>query len=174
MGPAATTQSVICVTLEHSDVLQVLNYTAIPVDTTSRECVVDSNMRRRIILADDEAYVTTILASKLRQRGHDVVTAPNGQQAFELATQSPPDLIITDYQMPILSGYEMSVKLRQDPRTAKVPVLMLTARGHHLSPEQLAATNIKHLAAKPFSARELLEKADEILAASPAAQEVRS
>jgi two-component system phosphate regulon response regulator PhoB len=118
---------------------------------------------RRIIVADDESYVTTVLASKLRAAGHQVLTAHNGEEAFLLATQTSPDLIVTDYQMPILSGYEMSVKLKQDQRTARVPVLMLTARGHHLSPEQLALTNIRVLCAKPFSAREILTKVDEIL-----------
>jgi len=118
---------------------------------------------RRIIVADDESYVTTVLASKLRAAGHQVLTASNGEEAFLLATQTPPDLIITDYQMPILSGYEMSVKLKQDPRTARVPLIMLTARGHHLSPEQITQTNVRVLCAKPFSAREILEKVDEIL-----------
>ena len=120
-------------------------------------------MRRRIIVADDEAYVTTILASKLRQAGHEVVTVSNGQAAFELAVQNAPNLIITDYQMPLLSGYEMSVKLRQDPRTAGVSLIMLTARGHHLSEEQLAATNIRHLVAKPFSAKDVLAKVNKLL-----------
>jgi CheY-like chemotaxis protein len=131
-------------------------------------------MRRRIIVADDEAYVTTILASKLRQKGHEVTTAPDGQAAFDLATHNPPDLIITDYQMPVLSGYEMSVKLRQDARTTHVPLVMLTARGHHLSAEQMAATNIKHLLSKPFSARELVSKVEEILGVVGAAAEVQA
>jgi CheY-like chemotaxis protein len=118
---------------------------------------------RRIIIADDETYVTTILAAKLRQAGNDVTTANDGAEAFDLATQDPPNLVITDYQMPVLSGFEMCIKLKQDPRTANVPVLMITARGHHLSPEQLAQTNIRVLFSKPFSARELLAKVDEVL-----------
>jgi CheY-like chemotaxis protein len=141
-----------------------MNRSVVPVDTECRESVGFIRMQRRtIIIADDEAYVTSILAGKLRKAGHEVSTATNGQAAFEQAVQAVPDLILTDYQMPILSGYEMAVKLRQDPRTRGVPLVMLTARGHHLSAEQLAATNIQHLAAKPFSARELLEKVEEIL-----------
>jgi CheY-like chemotaxis protein len=158
-------------TLRHYGVPQLLNWQTIPDDKQMEAA--SFTMRRRIIVADDEVYVTTILASKLRQKGHDVTTAPNGQTAFDLAVQSPPDLIITDYQMPILSGYEMSVKLRQDPRTCGVPLVMLTARGHHLSPEQLAQTNIRHLAAKPFSARELLAKVEQILGAACAASEAQ-
>jgi CheY-like chemotaxis protein len=143
-------------------VLQLVNPAAIPVDTVFGSCW-KFMVRRKIILADDEAFVTATLASKLRQAGFEVTTASNGQEAFELAVQNPPDLIVTDYQMPVLSGYEMSVKLRREPRTANVPLIMLTARGHHLSAEQVAATNIRYLAAKPFSVKELLGKVQDVL-----------
>ena len=118
---------------------------------------------RRILLADDESYVTTVLATKLRAAGHEVLVASHGEEAFDLAVTHRPDIIISDYQMPVLSGFEMSVRLKQDPRTAHLPVLMLTARGHHLSPEQLARTNIRVLCDKPFSAREIVAKVQEIL-----------
>lgn len=118
---------------------------------------------RRILLADDEPYITSVLAAKLQQRGDQVAVAGNGDEALTLALEDPPTLIITDYQMPLLSGYEMCVKLKQDPRTATIPVVMLTARGHHLTPEQLALTNIRALIAKPFSAREVLARVDELM-----------
>ena len=123
---------------------------------------------KRIILADDEAYVTTTLSAKLRAAGHEVTVACNGEEAFQLAGANPPDLLVTDYQMPVLSGYEMSVKLKGQPLTSGVPVLMLTARGHHLSPEQLSLTNIRAVLAKPFSAREVVAKVNELLAAASA------
>jgi two-component system phosphate regulon response regulator PhoB len=122
----------------------------------------------RLILVDDEPYVTTTLAARFRKEGFEVRTANNGEDAFALAVEAPPDVLITDYQMPILSGYEMSVKLKADPRTSQVPVVMLTARGHHLSSEQLGMTNIEVVFPKPFSARELLAKVNQILAARPA------
>jgi two-component system, OmpR family, alkaline phosphatase synthesis response regulator PhoP len=119
---------------------------------------------KRIILVDDEAYVTKTLAAKLRLAGHEVSVASNGEEGLALVTQNPPDLLITDYQMPFMSGFEMSMKLKQQPATAAVPVLMLTARGHHLTPSELAKTNIRMLLGKPFSARELTAKVEEILA----------
>lgn len=119
--------------------------------------------QRRIIVADDEAYVTATIAGRLRQLGDQVVTVCNGQQAFDLACQNPPDLIIADYQMPVLDGYQMSLKLKQDPRTFAVPVIMLTARGHKLPDEQLAATSIRTLLAKPFSMRELLARIEQFI-----------
>jgi two-component system, OmpR family, alkaline phosphatase synthesis response regulator PhoP len=120
---------------------------------------------QRIIVVDDESYITTVLATKLRQAGYDVSTAANGEEGFALATAGdPPDLVITDFEMPVLSGFDMSVKLRQHRRTARVPLVMLTARGHALTPAQLAATNIRIVCPKPFSARELLAKVRELLA----------
>ena len=118
---------------------------------------------RRIIIADDEAYVTTILASKVKAAGYEVEIANDGEEALVLATSNPPDLIISDYQMPQMSGYEMAVRLKQNPLTAGVPVLMLTARGHHLSPSQLTATSIRILLAKPFSAKDVLVRVEELI-----------
>jgi two-component system phosphate regulon response regulator PhoB len=122
----------------------------------------------RLILVDDEPYVTSTLAARFRKEGYEVRTANNGEDAFALAVGSPPDVLITDYQMPVLSGYEMSVKLKTDPRTSQLPVVMLTARGHHLSSEQLLLTNIQVVFSKPFSARELLAKVNQIIAVKPA------
>jgi CheY-like chemotaxis protein len=120
-------------------------------------------MGRRILLADDEAYVTSILAHKLQQLGDQVTVASDGQEALDLATKLKPCIVISDFQMPVLSGYEMAVKLKQNAATSGIPVLMLTARGHLLSDEQLALTNIRHLLAKPFSAKSLIAKIEDLI-----------
>lgn len=118
---------------------------------------------KRIIVADDEAYIRATLSTKLKQAGHDVSVATDGADALSQATQHPPDLVVTDFQMPGLSGYEMAVQLKEQPSTRDVPVIMITARGHILSPEELARTNIKHLLSKPFSSREVLTRVSELL-----------
>ena len=64
---------------------------------------------------------------KLRNAGYTVVTARDGQEALELAQADRPDLLITDYHMPQLSGLELCQKLKQDPATAGIPAIMLTA-----------------------------------------------
>ena len=121
----------------------------------------------RILVADDESFIVTTVAHKLRERGYDVVTAADGEQAHTLARESTFDLVLSDFQMPLLSGYDLCVLLRQEPRTAEIPVIMLTARGHRLSPSQLAQTNIKHLLSKPFSAKDLINKVEEIIGPAP-------
>ncbi len=91
------------------------------------------------------------------------MTAADGEEGLRLAQEHLPDLVITDYQMPVLSGLELSSKLRADPRTAKIPIIMLTARGFSLNEEDLRDTSIRKVLSKPFSPREVLGSAKEIV-----------
>jgi len=116
-----------------------------------------------ILVADDEPHVTYMLIQKLSAPGVTVVAAGDGAEALRMACDQQPDLIITDYQMPRLSGFDMALQLRSDARTADIPLIMLTARGHRLSPSELAQTNIRHLMSKPFSVRDLQAKIAEFL-----------
>ena len=117
----------------------------------------------RILLADDEAYVTTTLTSKFRAAGYEVATAGDGVEGAALARTFLPSLIISDFQMPSSSGFEMAIELGKDPATAHIPIMLLTSRGHVLSPDALAQTNIRLIVSKPFSARELVNTAQQLL-----------
>lgn len=126
---------------------------------------------RTIIVADDENHIRAIVAAKIRSAGHTVLEARDGEEALELASQTPPDLIVTDLQMPFMSGLEMALHLKADPRFSSTPLLMLTARGHILDQEVLAQTNIVMTMAKPFGARELLRCVESILNGEPQIRE---
>lgn len=117
----------------------------------------------KILVADDEIHITQVVTLKLRNAGFEIITAGDGEEAFELACQELPALIITDLQMPYLTGLEMCERLRQNPATAEIPALMLTARGYSLAPADLAKTNIKKVISKPFSPRDLLKLVNEQL-----------
>ncbi|MDX2118341.1 MAG: response regulator [Planctomycetota bacterium] len=108
-----------------------------------------------ILICDDEAHIRRMVAARLREDNYTVIEARDGEQALHLATQTPPDLIVSDLQMPFMSGLELATALRAQASTTHVPVVMLTARGHVLSEEDLKKTNVIRLLAKPFSAREL-------------------
>jgi DNA-binding response OmpR family regulator len=120
-------------------------------------------MPRRILVVDDELYVTQLLSFILRRVGDEVFTADEGQSACAMAREVIPDLVIADYQMPGMNGMEMARQLRSDSATADVPVLVLTARGHRLSPQDVEGTNIRCMLAKPFSPRELLGRVEEMI-----------
>lgn len=120
-------------------------------------------MAKKILIVDDELHLVHILTFKLQQAGYHVFSAHNGHDGYELACQQKPDLIVTDYQMPVMDGFEMAVRLRANASTEQIPVIMLTARGHKIPPSDLAKTNVKIMMAKPFSALELAENVSDLL-----------
>jgi CheY-like chemotaxis protein len=118
---------------------------------------------RTILVADDETHILHVVSMKLRNAGYRVVTARDGQEALDLATADRPDLLITDYHMPQLSGLELCQRLQQDPGTARIPTIMLTARGYSLEPADTASSGIRCMLSKPFSPRQLLATVNDLL-----------
>jgi signal transduction histidine kinase/DNA-binding response OmpR family regulator/serine phosphatase RsbU (regulator of sigma subunit) len=110
--------------------------------------------RARILVADDNADMRRYVADLLTG-DHDVLAAPDGAAALELARRDPPDLILTDVMMPNLDGFGLLRALRADPATMTIPVVMLSARaGEDGTVEGLEAGADDYLV-KPFAAREL-------------------
>src|SRR5688500_10817143 len=124
---------------------------------------------KKILVADDETHILHVVSLKLKNAGYTVLTARDGQEALELAQQERPDLIITDYHMPQLSGLELFQRLNQDPKTSHIPAIMLTARGYHLEPKDTQQSGILRMLSKPFSPRQLLSAVTEILDQAKAA-----
>jgi CheY-like chemotaxis protein len=118
---------------------------------------------KKILVADDESHILHVVSLKLRNAGFDVVTACDGQEALEMAQSERPDLLITDYHMPQLSGLELCQKLKEDPATARIPAIMLTARGYQLDPKDTEQSGILRMLSKPFSPRQLLSTVNEVL-----------
>ena len=118
---------------------------------------------KKALVVDDEFHIVQVVAIKLRNNGFEVITAENGAQAYQMACEQKPDIVVTDYQMPQLSGLEMIEKLRANPDTAQIPVIMLTARGFAIDDQQKAALGIAACLSKPFSPREVLATVQETL-----------
>lgn len=111
----------------------------------------------RVLVADDNADMREYLA-RLLAEDYAVTAVRDGVEALGAATAEPPDLIISDVMMPRLDGLGLLAALRRDPRTAAVPVLLLSARaGQEASVDGLAAGADDYLV-KPFSALELLAR----------------
>jgi DNA-binding response OmpR family regulator len=121
------------------------------------------NAGKTILVADDESHILHVVSLKLRNAGFRVVTARDGQEAFEMAQVEHPDLVITDYHMPHLSGLDLCRKLKQEPSTQDIPAIMLTARGYHLEPHDTEQSGILRMLSKPFSPRHLLATVNEVL-----------
>lgn len=118
---------------------------------------------KRILVCDDEPHIVYIVSKKLANAGFEVIEALDGEEAMEAARAQKPDLLITDYQMPYLSGLELCAKLRTDAQTQSIPVIMLTARGFSLGEADLEGTNVRKVLPKPFSPREVLRSVQEVL-----------
>ncbi len=112
----------------------------------------------RVLVADDNADMRDYLARLLRSAGYQVQTVNDGQQALDAVRADSPDLVVSDVMMPGLDGLALVSALRTDPRTAAVPVLLLSARaGQEASIEGLQAGADDYLV-KPFAAAELLAR----------------
>src|SRR5215203_5564165 len=118
---------------------------------------------KTILVADAESHILHVVSLKLRNAGFRVLTARDGQEAHEMAQQNHPDLLITDYHMPQLSGLELCQRLKQDSKTSDIPAIMLTARGYHLEPSDTEQSGILRMLSKPFSPRHLLTTVNEVL-----------
>lgn len=116
-----------------------------------------------ILVCDDEAPMRQIVAAKLRELGFEVMEGRDGREGFDLASKRAPRLVVTDYQMPRMSGLEMAQGLKAANATSATPVIMLTARGYVLTPEQIATTGIVHLMPKPFGVRQLMARVQQVL-----------
>ena len=120
-----------------------------------------------ILVADDETHILNVLTVKLQNAGFAVIVAEDGAEAYELACRHVPDLIITDYQMPHLSGIELCAKLRSNASTREIPAVILTARGFSISREEMISGNVKDVIDKPFSPREILARVNELTQSAP-------
>lgn len=121
-------------------------------------------MSHRVLLCDDEIHILRAAEFKLSRAGFDVVCKANGLEAWEEIQRQKPDILITDCQMPRLDGLELCKRIRENPATRDLPVLMLTAKGYELSHAEMKERyGILAVIAKPFSPRELLERVNETL-----------
>ena len=118
---------------------------------------------KKVLVVDDEIHIVHVVSIKLRNNGYEVISADNGAEAFELACEEKPDIIVTDYQMPVMSGLELLEKLRQKDDTKDIPVIMLTARSFAISKEQQEELQISSCLSKPFSPKELLGNIEDVL-----------
>jgi CheY-like chemotaxis protein len=124
-----------------------------------------------ILAVDDETHIRHIVSLKLKNAGYAVLTAKDAEEALEIAAAGPIDLLITDFQMPGLSGLELARRIHAEPGRRTLPTMLLTAHGLALEQVEMAQAGITCHLSKPFSPRDLLEKVQQILEAKARAAE---
>lgn len=121
-------------------------------------------MNKKVLLCDDEIHILRAAEIKVSRSGYEVRIAHDGQEAWELIQQDRPDVLVTDVQMPRMDGFELSRRIRSNPATKDLPILMLTAKGFELEHRELVDKwGITEILGKPFSPRELVQLIDQIL-----------
>ena len=111
-----------------------------------------------ILVVDDDPFICRLLQIELEASGFEVRTAPDGVRALALVLERCPDLVLADVMMPEMDGFELTRRLRQDPRTAGVPVIMLTARGMSADKLEGFSAGADDYIVKPFDTPELLAR----------------
>ena len=112
----------------------------------------------RILLVEDNELNRDMLSRRLQRQGFDVTVAADGHQGVELARHSPPDLILMDMSLPVLSGWDATRRLKGEEATRGVPIIALTA--HAMSDDEAAAraAGCDDFDTKPIELPRLLDK----------------
>lgn len=117
----------------------------------------------RILIAEDEPDIRELVAFTLRFAGHEVTTAPNGEEALHKATEIIPDLILMDVRMPKMTGYDACRAMKADPALRDIPVVFLSAKGQDSEIQTGLEAGAEEYLLKPFAPDQLTERVKAIL-----------
>ena len=120
-----------------------------------------------IVVVDDDADILGLLEYKLSAAGHQVTGEADGEAGLAAIHDLNPDLVILDWMMPRMTGIEVCLEMRRDPKMADVPVLFLTAKAQESDVQRGFAAGGNDYVVKPFSPRELASRIDALLARMP-------
>jgi CheY-like chemotaxis protein len=124
------------------------------------------NSQKHILVAEDNAALASVVRFNLERAGFQVTVADNGLQAWEKLQHEPFDLLVTDQQMPEMTGCELCETLRSVPSFTEMPIIMLTAKGMELElPRLRDELKITATFLKPFSPKEIVKAVEDCLAA---------
>lgn len=122
-----------------------------------------TNMLKKIIVIDDEVEIAQLLKIKLEREGYDVVLAHDGNLGLQLVREILPDLVLLDVLMPHKDGYEVLAELKNDPATARVPVIMLTGNVFDGDIQMGLDLKADDYIAKPFHTELILKRIENVL-----------
>ncbi len=115
-------------------------------------------MPTRVLLVEDNALNRDMLSRRLQRRGYEVACAETGEACLEMACVTPPDLVLLDLGLPGIDGWETARRLRADERTARVPIIALTAHALASDRDAALAAGCDDYDTKPVVLDRLLEK----------------
>lgn len=123
--------------------------------------------KQKVLVVEDEADILEIIAYNLSREGFRVLSSRNGEEALDLARQEEPDLVLLDLMLPGMDGLEVCRQLKDDPRGAELPIIMVTAKGEESDVVLGLGVGADDYVVKPFSPRELMARVKAVLRRGP-------
>jgi phosphate regulon transcriptional regulator PhoB len=117
----------------------------------------------KILIVDDEKDLVDLMVYNLEREGFQTLRAYDGETALKLAVSKKPDLIILDLMLPGVQGMEVCKKIRQNPETAAMPIIMLTAKGEEIDKVLGLEFGADDYVTKPFSVKEMMARIKAVL-----------
>ena len=116
-----------------------------------------------VLVVDDEQIVQQLIKFKLRSLGYEVILASNGEEALARTAERRPDIILLDVLMPVMGGFETLTRLKNDPQTADIPVILLTGQSVEGAVVEGLELGADDYVTKPFSPNELAARLKAVL-----------
>ena len=113
-------------------------------------------MKKQILVVDDDPLMHRLYQHHLERAGYQMVSARGGREALDIATRQPPHLIVMDIMMPDMDGLEALRELKKEDATKAIPVIIITANGHHIARKESESSGAAVFLTKPFSPVQLL------------------
>lgn len=125
----------------------------------------------KIVVVEDENDITELVKYNLEREGFEVKTADNGLAALEVMRQEDPNLVLLDLMLPGIDGLEVCRKVKSDPLTSRIPIIMVTAKGEESDIVLGLGLGADDYITKPFSVKELVARVKAVLRRGPIKEE---
>ena len=123
-------------------------------------------MPKKILIVDDEPFIRALLEQTLEDfedAGVELLAAGDGQEAWDMAQEERPNLVILDVMMPYMSGYEVCERIKSEPALKDTYVILLTAKGQQVDRQRGEQVNADEYVTKPFDPDYLVERTEAVL-----------
>lgn len=115
-------------------------------------------MAKKILFIEDEVDIVTLMQARLVSQGYQMLSAFDGEEGLKMVQEEKPDLILLDKIMPKMDGLEVCQRLKADPKTKDIPIIIVSASGGKDLPEKCLAAGADDVIIKPFEAEDLFSK----------------
>lgn len=120
-------------------------------------------VKRKILIVDDEPDMVENTRLFLDHKGHEVLSAFDGEEGLRIARQERPDIILLDVMMPKINGYQVCRELKGDAETKSIPIIMLTAKAQESDKSWGKEVGADNYVTKPFEMNDLIQKIEDLL-----------